>query len=670
MFIHSEKVPRLYKIASKCLKEIIENGSSLKELVYKQKFPNLKSLYALLAKSLQHFSEINRIIDKSQLLVNEPRFNPWLARILVTQLFWSDKGLEGTCKPVATILSYRAALEKHKLNKDGDRTMSKVTKPRYVRVNTLAISLDEAVNGFCNEGWELVNFKGETYDDFITTVNALKKNQFMIDVHIKELFVFPPRTQFHNHDAYRCKSIILQDKASCLPVHLLNASLGSTVLDMCAAPGMKTTFLAARLNNKGLVYAVENNLKRYQTMNTVIDGTYATCIKTIHNDVLLVTPEQCPDVEYILVDPSCTGSGITDRLTIDNEVEKADQARLTKLSYLQTLLLKHALNNFPRAKRVVYSTCSTYTEENECVVDEVLRSNVHFKLVSAHELLDFPFHKPKYRGDHLDYIRSYCVRTSPGNDLTNGFFIAVFERNDSLLIETTDEKPKRKENLNCESTKKRVSMESNDLIKIKDEVEENLLLIENVEVKEKCKKKSKKNTTSKEEALLKDGEEHKDIIQSAKKTKKSKDASDETDRGIKQEIVESDYKMEKNLDAKKSKKKRKQNSEHNEGLEDATFLKTEKICEYDECTIKKENRKSKKKRKMLTNDDVDESHSLNNETLIHTKKKKRKHSTSVDDSNVDEQLINQIKIPKIEKIKHGKYASEGIESLGDLQPKK
>lgn len=93
--------------------------------------------------------------------------------------------------------------------------------------------------------------------------------------------------------------------------HLLNPTPGSTVLDMCAAPGMKTTHIAALLNNEGVVYAVEMNQQRFNVLNKIVQNAGATCVKTIHKDAVSLTAEDCPNVEYILIDPSCSGSGKT-----------------------------------------------------------------------------------------------------------------------------------------------------------------------------------------------------------------------------------------------------------------------------------------------------------------------------------------------------------------------
>lgn len=84
---------------------------------------------------------------------------------------------------------------------------------------------------------------------------------------------------------------------------------GSVVLDMCAAPGMKTTQVAAAMNNEGKVYAVERDPRRFETLNRIVEASGATCITTVNKDVLTCTEKDFPGVQYILVDPSCSGSG-------------------------------------------------------------------------------------------------------------------------------------------------------------------------------------------------------------------------------------------------------------------------------------------------------------------------------------------------------------------------
>ncbi|KMQ83808.1 methyltransferase nsun5 [Lasius niger] len=82
---------------------------------------------------------------------------------------------------------------------------------------------------------------------------------------------------------------------------------------MCAAPGMKTTHIAAKLQNYGEVYAVEIDAKRFETLFRQIKTTHSSCVKPLNQDVLTLDPKQYSHVEYILVDPTCSGSAVFER---------------------------------------------------------------------------------------------------------------------------------------------------------------------------------------------------------------------------------------------------------------------------------------------------------------------------------------------------------------------
>jgi putative methyltransferase len=101
---------------------------------------------------------------------------------------------------------------------------------------------------------------------------------------------------------------------------------------------------------------------------------------TAHNESFLdAKPEQYQDVEYILLDPSCSGSGIASRMDHLLSENEASKERLEALAEFQIKAILHAFT-FPNVKKVVYSTCSKYREENEDVVAKVLELNQKFKL--------------------------------------------------------------------------------------------------------------------------------------------------------------------------------------------------------------------------------------------------------------------------------------------------
>lgn len=157
-------------------------------------------------------------------------------------------------------------------------------------------------------------------------------------------------------------------------------------------------------------------------------------------DFLSVDPTEAPycNAEFVLVDPSCTGSGMTHRFEV-NPDDATNPDRLRKLRSIQAMLLKHA-TKFPNAKRIVYSTCSLHAEENEEVVGEALRfSQGRFQLVKALPEFSESRGLPKYEYGDL------CVRMSPETTLTRGFFLAAFERMEEEVRLDGRRKRRRKE---------------------------------------------------------------------------------------------------------------------------------------------------------------------------------------------------------------------------------
>jgi putative methyltransferase len=135
------------------------------------------------------------------------------------------------------------------------------------------------------------------------------------------------------------------------------------------------------------------------------------------------------------LDPSCSGSGIVNRLDhllgAETEDDAFQEDRLDKLATFQLMMIKHAMR-FPNVKKIVYSTCSTHATENERVVRNALNSEEaqvgKFKLAPQNEVLPtwprrgYP-EEMDSPGDALSLIR--CL---PGEDSTNGFFVSCFVR--------------------------------------------------------------------------------------------------------------------------------------------------------------------------------------------------------------------------------------------------
>lgn len=227
----------------------------------------------------------------------------------------------------------------------------------------------------------------------------------------------------HNHSIARCV------QASCLPTVLLDPPRGSTILDMCAAPGMKTSHLAAHIKNKGTIYAVEQHVRRYGTLCEIMANTRSSqSVQTINQDALALEDEGVPGVEYILVDPSCSGSGMTGRLFSTPDEKETD--RLVLLSGLQMRMLQHAMRAFHSARKIVYSTCSVHVEENEQVVSRCLEACPEWELVKP---AAFAERWKNFGSAKWKHVGKKCFYAKPEVDLTDGFFVAVFQRREGTL---------------------------------------------------------------------------------------------------------------------------------------------------------------------------------------------------------------------------------------------
>ncbi|XP_011173330.1 28S rRNA (cytosine-C(5))-methyltransferase [Solenopsis invicta] len=434
-FVHSVTVPRIYKCTANIVRRVREDGASLKTLIYEKKHPNVAGIYGLSVNTLRALPQLDQLLDKTQILREQPRLDPWLARVLITELLWRKGCLKSGSKPVLTVLAYENKLREEFKNLAHVETLvvdkEKVIKPRYVRINTLLLSVEKAISIFQEDGWQLLS-RSTTYSSYLRSLSQLSKPYFIQDLHIPEILVFPSSTLFHEHNGYRNGELILQDKASCFPVHLLDPVRGSVVLDMCAAPGMKATHVAAKLQNCGKVYAVEIDAKRFEILVSQIKKTHSSCVESLNQDALTLDPKLYSHVEYILVDPPCSGSGIVDRPKQSDMDGKPELERLQNLQSFQVYLLRYALFNFPNAKRIIYSTCSLHPEENEEVIDEVLADIGNaYRLLPVRQLLKNNwknFSSAKYNcGDT-------CLYSKPDDDFCNGFFVAVFERNFDVTL--------------------------------------------------------------------------------------------------------------------------------------------------------------------------------------------------------------------------------------------
>lgn len=416
----------------------------------------------------------------------------------------------------------RAALERHKSRLNSEFKLARLRRkaptisdlkdqvereaageealyPRWVRVNALKSSVEEQLE---------TTFKAYERAASVEEVVTKSGKHIFIDPHVPRLIAITPGIDLTRTDAYASGEIILQDKASCFPAYLLDPhSEDGDVIDACAAPGNKTTHLAAILHehkpevggSTQIIYAFEKDSRRALTLEKMVKiaGSKKVTRIGLGQDFLQVDPmsEKYSNVGGLLLDPSCSGSGIVGRdsmpeLHLPASLEKAPKgppskgkrdtadrkrkhdaidgdgqpemvirdddgneivakserdldARLDALAGFQLKLLLHALR-FPSAKKVTYSTCSVHAQENEHVVMKALQSDIAKKHGwqilprgdQVHGMQEWPVRGvPEYcEGDET--VAEGCIRSYKDDGRgVMGFFVAGFVR---LGAETGD----------------------------------------------------------------------------------------------------------------------------------------------------------------------------------------------------------------------------------------
>jgi len=219
--------------------------------------------------------------------------------------------------------------------------------------------------------------------------------------------------------AFRDGRLFIQDQASQLVAALVGT--GSRLLDCCAAPGGKTAALAAR-NPAAEIIAVELHAHRAELLRKRV---HAPNVTTINADVLEL-PSQ-GDFDRVLADVPCSGTGT---LAHNPEIKwRLSPEDLTDLHARQVAILRAALRHLRPSGRAVYSTCSLAREENEAVVEEVLRDNPEYQLRDCRDELERLRARGELVWSDLDSLLSgRYLRTLPGVQPCDGFFAAMVEK--------------------------------------------------------------------------------------------------------------------------------------------------------------------------------------------------------------------------------------------------
>ena len=278
------------------------------------------------------------------------------------------------------------------LGKEGAEDLARAmlaVPPFTVRVNTLKTSREDLLARLTGEG-----------------VSAEPARFSPVALHLSgpvQLAALP---------SFREGLFTVQDESSQMAAILLAPKPGERVLDLCAAPGGKTTHIAQLMENRGTVVACDVAPRKLG----LIEETAARLGIAIITTAALNATKPLPEgdrFDRVLVDAPCSGLGVLRR----NPEGKWWKTRenVSELVTIQQSILRNAANCLGEGGTLLYATCSTTRQENEGVIDDFLTQHPDFMLEDLHEL--FPTHAGLFteRG---------CFRSWPHRDGMDGFFAA------------------------------------------------------------------------------------------------------------------------------------------------------------------------------------------------------------------------------------------------------
>jgi 16S rRNA (cytosine967-C5)-methyltransferase len=207
-------------------------------------------------------------------------------------------------------------------------------------------------------------------------------------------------------ELYKLGMFTPQDESSMLVAEKLNPKHGDVVMDVCAAPGGKTTAIAERMNNTGKIIASDVYRRKLDIVDREAKRLGITNIETRSWDATRVDSSMLQKADKVLVDAPCSGLGVVRRKP---EIKYKEHTTDMELLPKKQLAILSASSGYVKpGGTLLYSTCTINPKENEKVIEAFLKKNTSFKVEERTLLL------PHVNG-------------------TDGFFICVMKKDDSLI---------------------------------------------------------------------------------------------------------------------------------------------------------------------------------------------------------------------------------------------
>ena len=253
-------------------------------------------------------------------------------------------------------------------------------------------------------------------------INNLKSNFEEIDKALKTANISFSKLDFYDNaiiidndneskirelDIYNDGKIYLQSLSSMIPPLVLDAKANENILDMCAAPGGKTSEICALSNNTVMITACEKNKIRTERLKYNLDKLGCKKVNILNNDSRRL--DNFLKFDKILLDAPCSGSGT---LNLNEENNNFNEDLINRSVRFQTELLSKAFELINSGGTIIYSTCSIFDEENDGVVDIVFKK------------YNFDIEKININLDKAEFLDSkYGLLIKP-NEYYEGFYVS------------------------------------------------------------------------------------------------------------------------------------------------------------------------------------------------------------------------------------------------------
>lgn len=276
-------------------------------------------------------------------------------------------------------------------------------KPTTFRVNTIKLSVNEVITAINTQGFETEPVPW--YDQaFILRSKTLR--------------------DLTDTEQYKRGQIYVQNLSSMIPALVLAPNPTDKVLDICAAPGSKATQLAVIMNNQGRITANDSSKNRIYRLEANRERQDARSVRIVENDARSVWQKYPEYFDSTLADVPCSMEG---RFTYDDPDSYKDWSvkRLKDMMSLQKWILRSAISATKPGGTIVYSTCTLSPEENEQVIDWILKKEKGNVQVLPIELPNAPLTQGLVSWADKTYHKSVVQtkRITPSL-LMEGFYIA------------------------------------------------------------------------------------------------------------------------------------------------------------------------------------------------------------------------------------------------------